>query len=197
MTRICFADVETTGDDPNLHQLWEIGLIVRDDSIAVLPPRDVQHAWHVFPDLSKAQPRALQVNRFYERCRANAVDAGVVIDHPDAGQGGRRTATMSVRAIAADVARLLDGAILVAVNVDFDAAFIANFLRAYGQCPTWDYHKVEVLSLAAGHLHMPPPWTSTTITEALGVGNEKDRHTGLGDARLVRDIYDRVYAPAA
>lgn len=196
MTRLAFVDVETTGDDPLLHELWEIGIILRDTSKTRIHGREPEYAWHVFPDLSKAQPRALQVNRYYERCRANPLDGAVIINHPD-DTSGRRTATTSSRVVAAEVALLLADAVLVAVNVDFDAAFLTKFLRAHGQCPTWDYHKVEVLSLAAGHLHMPPPWTSTTITDALGVANEKDRHTGLGDARIVRDVYDRVYTPAA
>ncbi len=203
MTAVCFVDVETTGTEPDRHELWEIGLIVRrpageDPPLAGGSHRDLEYAWHILPDLSVANPHALRIGRYYQRMKATDRETAVVLrESPVDGGCGRRTNNPPVGRVANDLARMVDGCVLVAVNVDFDAAFLDKFLRTHAQCPTWDYHKVEVLSLAAGHLHLPPPWTSTTITEALGVPREADRHTGLGDARLVRDIYDRVYAPTA
>ncbi len=208
MTRICFLDLETTGTDPDRHELWEIGLIVRDpDANQDVPLLDRQpgqgdreYAWQVVPTrMDLADPRALRVGRYYDRIRVTGQGAGYELTVPrTAGGIGRHQPGPDVTAndVAAEVARLIDGSVVVAVNVAFDVWFMEKFLRGHFQCPTWDYHYVEALSLAAGHLKMPPPWTSTAVTDALAVAAEKDRHTGLGDSRIVRDIYDTVYAAA-
>ncbi len=191
MTRLAFVDLETTGTKPDWHELWEIGLILRDlDN----PGPDREYAWQVRPNnLHTADPQALRVGRFYER-RATLTCSAFLTHVSDPGPspaaGPCRPAD-----VAALLAEFLDGAVLAAINVAFDAAFLGKFLRREGQCPTWNYHLVEVLSVAAGHLHLTPPWTSTTITTAMGVPAEKDRHTALGDVRIVRDIYDQVYQP--
>lgn len=202
MSVVCFAHVETTGTDPRGHHLWEIGLIRRDLADAGRVP-DVEYAWQVRPDMRFADPRALQIGRFYQRCKPKAPGAGHVLTHPELPRaareldpGPRKPVGQLPQSIAGELAELLDEATLVAINVDSAAAFLTKFLRGNGQCPTWNHHKVEALCLAAGHLHLPPPWTSGSITAALGVAAEKDRHTGLGDARLVRDIYDAVYTTA-
>jgi hypothetical protein len=40
---------------------------------------------------------------------------------------------------------------------------------------------------------MPPPWDFDELLQLHGlVYDETDRHTALGDARMVRDLYDRA-----
>ncbi len=206
MTRLIFVDVETTGTNPELHHLWEIGLVVRDLSGQhdTDRPVDVEYAWQVGPDLETAEPQALRVGRFYQRNKVRYQGGGRRVEHPNMNRlsnGGVTTSANdtggSAHTVAAEVAELVDGAVLAGINVGFDAVFLGKFLRGYGQCGTWNYHLVELLSLAAGWLAgqgrpVRPPWTSTTITEALGLPEEADRHTALGDARLNAAIYDAV-----
>ena len=66
-------------------------------------------------------------------------------------------------------------------------------MRANGICPSWRYHLVDVETLAAGALRRPPPWRFDDLLADYGlVYDEADRHTALGDARMVRDLYDAV-----
>jgi DNA polymerase III epsilon subunit-like protein len=203
VTVICFVDVETTGREVSQpHELWEIGLIRREfpsSDAEQVATSEREYAWQVFPNLRDAEPGALRIGKFYQRCKPLILGHGHVLTHPrmdDPVDEEPFPEDPMAYLIAAELARLLDGAIFVAINVAFDAGFVAKFLRTYGQAPTWDYHLVEALSLGAGHLHLPPPWESRVITDGLGVDTEKDRHTGLGDARIVRAIYDTVFATA-
>jgi hypothetical protein len=66
-------------------------------------------------------------------------------------------------------------------------------MRANGICPSWHYHLVDVETLAAGALRMAPPWDFDKLLGEVGLTyDEADRHTALGDARMVRDLYDAV-----
>lgn len=191
---IAFADLETTGLDLTRHELWEIGLVLRD------PTGDKEYLWEVRPDLAAADPGALRINRYYSRTELPRYDSrlmqptgtvsGAVLLSPASSRG-----TSTPAAIAAQVAALLADTVLTAANVAFDAAFLAAFLRRHGQCPTWDHHLIEVESYAAGALGWAPPWMLHTLADALGVSQAAaDRHTALGDALLVRDLYDAARA---
>lgn len=184
MTTLVFADIESTGTDPTRHHLWEIGLIVRTNG------QDREYCWQVRPDLSTADPMALKIGRYYERIGIHYKPVGVaqITTHP------RHSTPSSVTAgeVASDVAALLDGAVLAAANVTFDAAFLAAFLRANGQAPAWDYHLLEIESYAAGAIGMQPPWKLDKLAAALGIPPlaVDQRHTALADARLARDVFD-------
>ena len=94
----------------------------------------------------------------------------------------------------ADV-QLLDGATIVGAVPDFDARHLTRWLRANGQAATWHYHLVDVETLAAGALRKPPPWNFDELLATYGLTYDEDaRHTALGDARMVRDLYDAVLA---
>jgi DNA polymerase III epsilon subunit-like protein len=60
MTDLIFLDTETTGLNPDLHQIWEIAWAVNDGDIesAIL-----SHS------LRTADPKALELNGYYQRCR--------------------------------------------------------------------------------------------------------------------------------
>ncbi len=180
MTRLVFADLETTGTDPTRHHLWEVALIVRQ------PDGDVEYCWQVRPDLTTADPMALKIGRYYERTDWGGVPTeAICTEHPARSKDDRSAAQ-----VATELAQLLNGAVLAAANVAFDAAFLDRFLRANGQAPSWDYHLLEVESYTAGALGAAPPWKLNSLATDLRVVLPTDRHSALADARLVRDVYD-------
>jgi DNA polymerase III epsilon subunit-like protein len=214
---LAFVDVETTGTDPARHEVWEIALIMRRDVTVRHPDgpdtdgtEDAEYRWLVKPELSRADAGALKVGRFYQRTYGST-------DWADSG------------AIALDIAAMTDGAVLVAANPAFDSAFLAAFLRAHGQCPSWDYHMTDIGSLVLGWRHgrhrgyldvidivreshrmqehcegigTGKPYSAENaappvkLAHAAGIAGLRaenyETHTALGDARLVRDIYDVV-----
>lgn len=189
MTKIVFADVETTGTDPGRHYVWELALIVRDDGYP-----DAEYCWQVRPDLSTADPMALKVGGYYQRADVfELIGVGEVarVAHPTDLDADDQPLTELCR----EVAVLLNGAILAAANVAFDAAFLDAFLRRNGEAPTWDYHLLEVESYAAGAFGLKPKWKLDQLLETAEVTVEpKSRHSALGDVRAIRDLYDAVRA---
>ena len=144
--------------------------------------------------MATAEPTGLRIGRYYDRIGLTGRGEpgyAVCMDHPDADT----TRFAGAPAMAADVATLLDGATIVGAVPDFDARHLARFLRQHQQAGTWHYHLVDVETLAAGRLRRPPPWNFDSLLAEFGLAyDETERHTALGDARMVRDLYDKVLA---
>lgn len=176
--KIVFLDTETTGLDAAQHDVWEIGAILREDGA------DTEHRWMLKPDLSNADADALRVNRFYDRA------AGVRWE--------------SAESVAGTLAHMLNGAVVVGSNPGFDERFLRVFLRGEGHAWMAHYRPLDVITLAAGFIrgledhdgHPDPvrlPLSAHELSRAVGVDpDEYDRHTALGDARWVRDLYDAI-----
>lgn len=199
---IVFIDTETTGLDPERHELWEIGLIEADGT---------EHVWRMAPrDLHRADENALRLTRFYERIEA----AGY---HEETIEEGypKRTRTVkrpnfwtpqTRRKIAHQVVTLTAGKHIVGAVPWFDARFLSDFLRSEDFAPAWHYHLIDVEALAVGYLNaalaarpiesttLQPPWDSHALSRALGIPGTpaEDRHTALGDARWAKAIYEKV-----
>ncbi len=202
MSKLVFLDTETTGlaDDC---EIWEIGLIARTvvdlnakDGIAA-QTRDIEYSWQLVPDMRTAEPTGLRIGRYYERqlpILRNIAPGQGIGDRA----GGGSTGVVHTALIAGHVARLLDGATIVGAVPNFDTQHLTRWLRSYNQSGTWHYHLVDVETLAAGALRKPPPWGFDDLLATFGLTyDEADRHTALGDARMVRDLYDAVLAGQA
>jgi hypothetical protein len=202
---LVFLDTETTGLADNC-DIWEIGLIVRsprpddvDDALGDMADHiDTEHGWRLRPDLTTAEPTGLRIGRFYDRMDDTLLSYGTGHGRqfaPPKDEHGDPHLIVETRRIAQVVARLLDGATIVGAVPDFDARHLARWLRAYEQAGTWHYHLVDVETLAAGALKLAPPWDFDKLLAVYGLTyNETQRHTALGDARMVRDLYDAVLA---
>lgn len=191
---VAFVDTETTGLHPDLHEIYEVGLILPDGT---------GHRWWLPVDLAKADPFALEIGKFHERhphgysyrtepeaeCRS-------FIDH-----GLMEPAAFALQFSFLTFRRHIAGAV-----VSFDAERLARLLRRHGRSPDWHYHIIDVEALAVGyiagrdgragvdaHFVTEPPWSSDDLNEALGIKvSETDRHTALGDCRWAQAIYQKV-----
>lgn len=175
MTRLAFVDTETTGLDPDRHEIWEVGLIIReirdiaDDLVAY---QDTEHTWQLPVDLGRADAMGLKIGRFHERRIREVTEVGEFVD---------------------EFCYLTRGAHLVGAVISFDEERLRRLARANGACPEWHYHLVDVEALAAGYLGAEPPWDSTALSFDVGVNPDLfDRHTALGDARWAAAIYHAV-----
>lgn len=178
---LVFLDTETTSLRHD-RRAWEVGLVIRNG------PNDDEYSWFVDEadlDLGNADLMSLKIGRYFER-------------HPGAGglatdsEGDRKTypEAMVMRDLEQEFLR---GVTIVGAVPNFDTEVIGNRMRANGICPSWHYHLVDVETLAAGALRMPPPWGFDDLLALYGLKyDEADRHTALGDARMVRDLYDAV-----
>jgi hypothetical protein len=235
--RLVFLDLETTGLDSDRHDVWEIGCIERRQLTGpdgMLHEEDIEHRWLVPPDLTTADPGGLRRGRFYERTPAlrpdllsadQAYDLAAVWTSEEAGDapayvtaGHRKIPDdlwSSPVVVAAELARLLDGAHMIGAVPDFDARFLTRWLRKQGQAFTAHYHLVDIEAMVAGFLlgvaraheqdgadwmrvEAEPPWEPRHLySYAVGyVQNPAVAHTALGDAQAVRDLYDLMRGPA-
>lgn len=165
---LVFLDTETTGLDPDKHEVWEVGLIVRDEG------GDKEYHWFAQVDLKAAEPIALNVGGFFDR-----YDASTAI-HPSQ--------------LAEELGHIIPArAHLVGNVVSFDEERLRRLLQREGVKPPWHYHLVDVESMIAGKLGLAPPWESDDLSAAIGVAvTEDDRHTALGDARWAMHLYDAM-----
>ncbi len=183
---ICFTDTETTGLDPDQgHDVWELAIVRRDLNASF----EVKALYQVRPDLEKADPKALEIGGFNER---------FVV--PDGHEACRIDGAGQVTPVTRDTVqrrahRLLRRSVVVGSNPGFDAAFLKKFLE--GATP-WHYRPVDVIAMAATRLGLfgqeNVPWRSEDISRRLGVEppGKDTRHTALGDALWVRDMFDAI-----
>lgn len=189
---VCFVDTETTGLDPDRHQIWEVGLITPDGA---------EHLWQFPVDEMAADPFALNIGHYWERRWSddNDVDPIDAIYEAHTRKSRRRNFPGQGRAIKPGPAwchhfrELTAGCHLAGAVVSFDEERLRRLLHSHGVLHRWHYHLVDVEGLAAGKLAVPPPWDSEELSRGVGVEPGKfDRHTALGDARWARAIYDAV-----
>ena len=193
--RLAFVDCETTGLDPERHEMWELAVVT-------VAPWDCddepgEWTWQLPVDLESADPQGLSVGRFYERRRQLPRLGGeALVRYPSAAEHGWDH--LPVSEAAQQVAGLLDATHLVGAVPSFDAAFIGRWLRANGQAPTWHYHLVDVEALVAGRTAQPPPWHSGSLSLSVGVDPQRfERHSALGDARWARALYEAALSCGA
>jgi hypothetical protein len=188
VNEVVFVDTETTGLDPDRHEVWDIALIEEDGT---------EHEWHVAPmKPDQADPNALRLTGFYSRTASPEWRwGGPGVSASLTGATDPASTARHLRyQIASKIALLTEGKHLVGAVPSFDAAFLSRFLIANGQREAWHYHLVDVEALVAGRLQMEPPWDSEELARAVGVTPLDGRHTAIGDARWARAIYQAVFA---
>lgn len=215
--KLAFVDVETTGLDPERHEVFEVAVILRDESNE--PPKQPTAQYtggRTETDESIRRRERWQEEVYKPWAWEYKVERWIAPDHLQTADStalrlnryyeripkkqGRSTinysnfdGVVSGRAdTAKDLAVYLDGAHLVGFNPSFDARFLEALLRQHGCAPSWHYHLIDVEMLMLAHLGQQPPFKSDDLVRALGVEVPKNRHSAMADARLASDCYDEV-----
>jgi DNA polymerase III epsilon subunit-like protein len=185
---LCFIDTETTGLSPG-RLAHEVAMIRREEG-----GEETEVSFFVDVDLSAAEPKALEVGRFYERHPYGQYLSNrrrLAPAYSDTQVGGY----LPPRIAAPEVARMTHRAHLVGAVPSFDAETLAALLRRHELAPAWHHRLRCVESLTAGHLGREVGGLRR-CAEALGIEvNPEAEHTALGDARMARAIWDLVVKP--
>lgn len=163
---IAWFDIETTGLDPELHEIIDIGIVRTSlDGLHVEDVLDLK----VRPNrLEVADPSALKVNGFTEAAWRDSVDLEEAV----------------VRALP-----LLDGAMIGGHNVGFDIRFFGRAARDLGVRPGWSHRRIDTQSLA-WPLLATGVIENTSLDEvcrALGI-ERPSPHQAINDARAARAV---------
>ena len=173
---LAFVDIETTGFDPDKHEIIEIGLVLVKQLGGEGKEFEVidEIEYKVKPErISDADPQALRVNGY------------------DPSQW---VFAMSLEEAMKAFAEKTKDAIFVAHNVAFDLSFIDHAFKTTGVENKMFYPKLDTISMAFAKLHTNPKvekFRLQKLCEHFGIQNEK-AHTALADARATFEVYEKL-----
>ena len=173
--RLAFVDLETTGLDPLEHEIIEIGIVIaeqKDGTINLISEHNIQ----LIPThIENADPKGLEVNKFYKRDWSAAVPQKEGLEK---------------------VLALLAGTVFIAQNVTGDWAFLIKAGKDYNVdlANAVHYHKLDLASMTFGKFYHEEKlfkFSLREMTEYFGVTNQ-DAHTALADARATFEVCKKV-----
>lgn len=161
---IAWVDTETTGLDPDLHEIWEVAL-------GLWHPGNQSWrlwTWQLPVDIKAADDYALTVGQFKERFDINALTP--------------------IAEFADTFAALTNGLHLAGNVVSFDEERLRKLLRSVNVEHQWHYHMIDIEAMIVAHLEargepgFKLPWSSNELSKAIGVDpDDFPRHTAAGD----------------
>jgi DNA polymerase-3 subunit epsilon len=173
---LAFIDVETTGFDPDKHEIIELGLVLvkqigdSGDKFEVLEEIELK----IKPErIEDADPQALKVNGYdpSQWIFANTLNEAMKI-----------------------FSEKTKDAIFVAHNLTFDYSFVEHAFQKTGIENQMFYPKLDTISIAYAKLHKNPQvekFRLQKLCEYFGIQNER-AHTALADARATFAIYEKL-----
>ncbi len=157
-------DIETSGLDPNRHEIIEIGMAYSNGA-----------TWECSLefDHDKADPKDLEVNGWGKRDFALLKDVVEVMRILHTAFHG--------------------GVMLVASPAHFDVGFLEALFRKYGQDPPWGHRSViDIKSFACARFGVLTDLKNSEIARMLDLQAPSNKHTALADAMWQRDIFEAL-----
>ena len=185
---VAFIDTETTGLDPNRHEVIEVAVVFDDDVFRrVGAPWAMQlrreepdvAVWHtrIRPErIEDAEPKALEVNGYRADLWADAPTLDEV-----------------VTTLVALLTREGADPVIVGHNVSFDRDFLNSALRRAGSKSKVSHHAVDTVALCYEHL-VPCGLESLSLDNVrrfMGIPTAS-AHAALKDALDAREVYRKL-----
>jgi DNA polymerase III epsilon subunit family exonuclease len=165
---IFFYDLETTGLNPGIHEIIEIGaVLVSQPDFQVIKTYEAK----VIPEhIETASPEALKINHYDPENWRDAIPLA---------QAMREISEMAQDSIPAGY------------NVTFDWAFIQAALNQVGMPDPFYYHRVDVMSIAFAKLYNDQTFAKYSLSELCGFYGITNRmaHTALADAQATYEVF--------
>jgi len=176
---LAFIDLETTGLDPDLHEIIEIGCVVarQNDRTGKGPSLEIVKEFEVKVQpihIEKAEPEALLINGY------NAQDWLFAVPLSSA---------------LAELSSYTKNSIMVAQNLTFDWGFLRAAYKKTGlEMSLHEKRKLDTVSMWFTKFYdapKPDKFSLHYMAEFAGVVNPK-AHSALADARTLFEIYRKV-----
>lgn len=184
MTKIVSLDTETTGTDPSIHRVWEVGIVTESGA---------KMHYQVAPENFKlATPEALQIGGFYERFTwpqaPKAHDLRTVL-YPIGSSGDQAYTEINSLDMAVEIAKALDGATILGACPHFDATMLRTLLMEHNVAHAWNHRYLDLGSFCAGAWGSEVPLSTKTIEERYP---NADKHNALSDAEWNMEVYRQI-----
>jgi DNA polymerase III epsilon subunit-like protein len=175
---LAFIDLETTGTNPGVHEILEIGILTARQTQDPADPliETGRYEFKIAPmHLETADPKALQVNHY----------------DPSEWKDAR-----PFTEISKELDTILKGHIFVAQNVAFDVGFLARAYESVGKSldSVMYYHKLDLASIAIGTSYWDKTYRRFTLNELVtnsGVVNTR-AHSALADAVATFEVAKKL-----
>ena len=175
---LAFLDVETTGLDPQKHEVIQIGVVLakqipRQGNIGPSIEKVDEFEIKIKPEkLEDAEEEALRVNGYNEADWMFAPDLKNAMEF---------------------LAKKLEGTIQVSHNLTFDAAFVEKSFERAGMENPMARYKLDTISIAFARLYNRPDvkYSLKYLCDLFQVKNE-NAHTALADARALYNVYKKM-----
>lgn len=175
---LAFIDTETTGTDPNKHEIIELAVIIarqvpregRGPKLEIIEEIE----WKIKPEhLETADEVALRVNGYNE------------VDWMFASE---------LKPVMEQFAKKVQSCSFVSHNIVFDYGFVTKAFEKTGVENNMHYVKLDTISLAFARLYDAPQadkFSLKALCELLKVENSK-AHTALADTRALVAVYKKL-----
>lgn len=175
---LAFIDTETTGTDPNKHEIIELAVIVvkqtqrdgKGPKIEIVEECE----WKIKPEhIENAEEAALRVNGY------NEVDWMFAVDRKKAME---------------EFSKKTQSCTFVSHNLVFDYAFVTKAFEETGVENRMHYAKLDTISIAFARLYDAPTadkFSLRALCELLKVENSK-AHTALADTKALVEVYKKL-----
>ncbi|MDQ5971810.1 MAG: polymerase subunit epsilon [Patescibacteria group bacterium] len=175
--KLAFIDTETTGFDPDTHELIEIGIILVDqDWTKGKPVFTVIEEFEIKikpVHIETADPISLKINKY------NAEDWGNAYALKEA---------MKI------LNTKIKDSIMVAHNMYFDATFIDRAYKQTGVKNEMHYLRIDTITMAFAKLHDRTDidkYSLRTLCEYFKIEN-KNAHSALSDTKALFELYKHL-----
>ena len=170
---LAFTDFETTGQDPFVHEIIEIGLVLVNQQSGQILEEWNQRIRPLHPETM--QPGAQQRNGYDEAVWQDAISL-----------------EEGIRLYLAKTA----GAIFWAFNAPFDMGFLRAALQQTGLVHTMDYHYFDVMPMAYPMMKKlgREKFSLSHVAETLGLPKEPMPHRAVTGAKMAVKVWQRLMA---
>jgi DNA polymerase III alpha subunit (gram-positive type) len=167
---LAFIDIETTGLDPEVQEIIEIGGVIANSDFKVIDEFEIK----VKPEnLAAAEPEALRINRF------------------DPAQWLFALSLPEAMKIFSEKTK---DCIMVAHNVTFDYSFLQKAFSKTGVPNLMHYHRLDTISMAYAKLGKngdAQKYSLGFLCNMFGI-DYKNAHTALPDARADFELFKKL-----
>ena len=175
---LAFLDVETTGLDPQKHEVIQIGIVLakqiaREGNLGPIIEKIEEIEIKIKPErIEDAEEEALRINGYTEAEWMFAPDLKNAMEF---------------------ISKKLEGTIQVSHNLTFDAAFLERCFEKSGMENKMARYKLDTISIAFARLYNRPDvkYSLRYLCELFQIKNE-NAHTALADARALYLVYKKM-----